>query len=78
MWHDKNKQYKCCHSVINKFVLLLQKGLYPHENVDNWGKKSNTFSAMIVYFLGNLNLESVNHFDYKHAEKVCNTFNMKN
>ena len=28
--------YKFCNKDINKFILLLRKGVYLHENMDNW------------------------------------------
>ena len=28
--------YQFCNSDLNKFVLLLRKGVYPHENMDSW------------------------------------------
>ena len=30
--------YKFCNHTNNKCILLLQKGLYPYEDVDNWAK----------------------------------------
>ena len=28
--------YKFCNNDINKFILLLRKGVYPHEYMDSW------------------------------------------
>ena len=30
--------YKFCDGDLNKFVLLLRKGVYPHEDMDSWRK----------------------------------------
>ena len=28
--------YQFCNRNLNKFVLLLKKGIYPYEDMDNW------------------------------------------
>ena len=30
--------YQLCNCNLNKFVLLLRKGVYPYEDMDSWGK----------------------------------------
>ena len=30
--------YKFCNRDLNKFVLLLKKGVYPYEYMDSWNK----------------------------------------
>ena len=34
--------YQFCNSDLNKFVLLLRKGVYPHEDMDSWEKMNET------------------------------------
>ena len=34
--------YQFCSSDLNKFILLLRKGSYPYEDMDNWGKFDET------------------------------------
>ena len=34
--------YKCSSHDDNKFISLLQKGVYPYENMDNWEKFNET------------------------------------
>ena len=34
--------YQFCNGNLNKFVLLLRKGVYPCENMDNWEKFDET------------------------------------
>ena len=34
--------YKCSNNDLNKFVLLLRKGVYPYEYVDDWEKFNET------------------------------------
>ena len=30
--------YKFCDNDLNKFIMLLRKGVYPYENIDEWDK----------------------------------------
>ena len=34
--------YKFCNKDINRFILLLRKGIYPYECVDNWERFDET------------------------------------
>ena len=34
--------YKFCNENINKFILLLRKGVYPYEYVDSWQRINGT------------------------------------
>ena len=34
--------YQFCKGDLNKFILLLRKGVYPYEDMDNWGKFDET------------------------------------
>ena len=36
------KIYKCCNVNLNKFVLLLRKGVYPYEYMDSWKRFNET------------------------------------
>ena len=35
--------YKFCNKDLNKFILLLRKGVYPFEYMDNWERFDETF-----------------------------------
>ena len=34
--------YTFCDNNLNKFILLLRKGVYPYEYMDNWGRFEET------------------------------------
>ena len=61
-----------------KFVLLLRKGVYPYEYMNNLNKFKETRLPTIDKFYSNRNLKNINKKDYKHAQKVWDTFNIKN
>ena len=44
---------------INKFVLLLIKGVYPHENMDDWEKFNEILFPEKEEFYGNLHKEDL-------------------
>ena len=69
--------YQFCNSGLNKFVLLLQKGVYPYENMDNWKKFDETTLPPKEAFYSHLNLEDLSGEDYAHVQKVWDVFKIK-
>ena len=59
--------YKFCNGNLNKFVLLLRKGVYPYEYRDSWEKFNETPPK--ISFYSELNLEDISDKDYLHAQK---------
>ena len=55
--------YQFCNGGLNKFILLLRKGVYPYENMDNWGKYDETTIPPQEAFYNTLNLEDISHED---------------
>ena len=53
--------YKFSNNDINKFILLLRKGIYPKKE----------------QFCSNLNMEDITDADYMHAERACKEFEIK-
>ena len=64
--------------ILNKFVLILRKGVYPYEYMDSWEKFNETALPPKKDFYSNLNLEDFSDEDYKHAQKVWDVFEIKN
>ena len=63
---------------INKFVLLLRKGVYPYEYVDNWERFSELSLPSKKDFYSNLNMEDISDTDYRHANNVFKRFKLEN
>ena len=54
----------------NKFILLLIKGVYPYEYMDNWERFNETSLPDKDVFLSSLNMENITDVDYRHANNV--------
>ena len=61
--------YQFCNGDLNKFVLLLRKGVYPYEYMDSWEKFDETSFSDKTNFYSVLNLEDITDEDYEHAKK---------
>ena len=63
---------------LNKFNLLLRKGVYPYECMDSWKRFKEESLPDKESFYSKLNNEHITVEDFAHAQKVWNTFNIKN
>ena len=72
------KTYQLCNNDLNKFALLLRKGVYPYEYMDSWNRFKEELLPDKEYFYSELNKEHITDEDYAHAQKVWDTFNIKN
>ena len=63
---------------INKFLLLLRKGVYPYEHMDNWERFNETSLPSKESFYSNLNMEDIDDIDYRHGNNVFNKFKLNN
>ena len=70
--------YQFCNANLNKFVLLLRKGVYPYEYIDNWEKFDETTLPAKEDSYSNLNLENASNEDYLHARKAWDVFEIRN
>ena len=59
--------YEFCNKDINKFILLLRKGVYPYEYMDNWERFDETTLPDKKAFYSNLNMEDITDADYRHV-----------
>ena len=66
--------YQLCNKDLNKFNLLLKKGVYPYKYMESWEKFNGTSLPDKEYFHSELNKEHITDKDYLHAQKVWNTF----
>ena len=62
--------YQFCNGDINKFVLLLRKGVYPYEYMDSWKRFDETSLPERKALYSKLYLEDITDKDYIHAQKV--------
>ena len=63
---------------INKFILLLRKGVDPYEYMDNWERFDEELLPDKEAFYSTLNMKDVTDVDYRHAKKIFKNFNNKN
>ena len=62
---------------IKKFTLLLRKGIYPYEHMDDWAKFHETALPEKEKFCSNSNLEDITDPEYMYAKRVCKDFEIK-
>ena len=72
----KNK-IKLSDNDMNKFILLLRKGAYPYEFMDDWEKFNETTLPEKEEFYTHLNMEHFTDADYMYAKRVCKDFEIK-
>ena len=67
--------YSFCNSDLNKFILLLGKGVYPYEYMDSWERFNEASLPSKKEFYSNLNMEDIDDIDYRHGN---NEFKLEN
>ena len=70
--------YEVFNEDINKFTLLLRKGVYPCEYMDIWERFNETSLPDKETFYSNLNMEDITDVDYRHAKRVFKILSNKN
>ena len=70
--------YKFCNNDINKFFMLLRKGVYPYEYMDGWDKFNEKSIPSKESLYSSLTLVNITEVDYIHAKNVFKTFKLNN
>ena len=69
--------YELYNKDINKFILLLRKGVYPYEYMDSWERFDETLLPDKEAFYSSLNMENITDVDYRHAKRVFKNLDKK-
>ena len=77
LFRKSSSIYQFCNGDLNKFVLLIRKGVYPDEDMDNWGKFDETTLPPKEAFYSKLNLKGISDEDYAQAQKVSEVCGIK-
>ena len=70
--------HQLCNKDLNKFALLLRKGVYPYEYMDSWKRFKEESLPDKESFYSELNKEHITDEDYAHAHKIWDTLKIKN
>ena len=70
--------YEFCKKDLNKFILLLRKGVYPYEYMDNLKRFNETLLPNKEFFYSNLNMENIDDIDFRHGNSVFKRFKLEN
>ena len=70
--------YEFCGNDLNKFLILLRKGVYPYEYMDGWNKFNEKVLRDKESFYSSLTMEDISKTDYMHANNVFKKFDMNN
>ena len=69
--------YSFCSKDLNKFILLLRKGVYPYEYMDNWERFDETSLPDKESLYSSLNMENIDDIDYRHGNNLFKKFKLK-
>ena len=70
--------FKFCDNDLDKFIMLLRKGVYPYEYIDEWDKFNEKVLPGKESFYSHLTLENISETDYAHANNVFKKFDINN
>ena len=62
--------YQFCNGDLNKFVLLLRKGVYPYEYMDSWETFNEKSLQDEEAFYSKLKLKDISDKNYAHGQKA--------
>ena len=58
--------------------MLLRKGIYSYEYMDDWEKFNETTLPEKEEFYSNMNIEEITDADYIHGKRAYKDFEIKN
>ena len=70
--------YEFCNEGINKFILLLRKGVYPYEYMDSWERFDEASLPNKDAFYSSPHMEDIMDVDHRHAKRVFKNLSNKN
>ena len=70
--------YKFPNHDTNKFILLLQKGVYPYEYMDDWEKFNEISLSEKEDFYSYLKMEDIIDAYYAHTKRFCKELKIRN
>ena len=70
--------YEFCNKDLNKFILLLRKGVYPYEYIDNWERFNEISLPNKESSYSNLSMENIDDIDYRLGNNIFKRFKLKN
>ena len=70
--------YSFCNNDLNKFILLLRKGVYPYEYMDSWERFNETSLASKEDFYSHLKMEDIHEIGYRHGNNVFKSLKLEN
>ena len=70
--------YALCNKDINKFKLLLRKGIYPYKYMTSWDKFKEPVTLDKKLYDSKLNDENISDSDIEHVKNVRNVFKITN
>ena len=62
--------YAFCNNNLDKSLLLLRKGVYPYEYMDNWSRFEETTSRLIDKYSTGVNNSNLSKADYVYSNIV--------
>ena len=77
-WNNIFNTYKFPNHDTNKFILLMQKGVYSYEHMVEWEKLNETSLPEKGDSYSNLDMEDITNAGYMHVKRVCKDFEIKN
>ena len=72
--HNSRIYVSFSNNKINECILLLRRGAYPYECMNDWEKVNEKLLLEKEEFYSNLNIENIINSDYNHAKRICDDF----